>query len=108
MLRFHLDESFPGAVGEGLLRRGIDVTTAADAGLLGASDEEQLTFALRESRVLLTRDHDFLRLNATGAEHAGIVILKSGQKRHGESIGALSLLAEDYEPDAMRGVVLYL
>jgi len=91
-----------------LLRRGIDVTTTADAGLLGASDEDQLAYALRESRVLLTRDSDFLRLNAAGVEHAGIVILKSSQKRPGESIGILSLLAEDYEPDAMRGIVLYL
>lgn len=108
MLRFHLDESFPGAVADGLLRRGIDVTITSEAGLLGASDEEQRAYALQESRVLLTRDSDFLRMNAQGVEHAGIVILKSSQWRHGEIIGALSLLAEDYEPDAMRGVVLYL
>jgi hypothetical protein len=37
-LRFHLDEHVAGAIAAGLRRRGIDVTTAADAGLLGAED----------------------------------------------------------------------
>lgn len=84
------------------------MTTSAESGLRGATDEEQLSYALRESRVLLTRDNDFLRLDSEAAEHSGIVILKSSQPRIGEIIGAISLLADDYEPDAMRGVVIFL
>jgi hypothetical protein len=47
-------------------------------------------------------------LDADAAEHAGIVMLKSSQPRLGEIIGAISLLADDYEPNAMRGVVIFL
>jgi hypothetical protein len=42
MLRFHLDESVASAVAAGLRRRGIDVTTATDAGLRQANDEVHL------------------------------------------------------------------
>jgi hypothetical protein len=45
-LRFHLDEHVPAAIAAALRRRGIDVTTAADAGLLGATDEDHLAFAI--------------------------------------------------------------
>jgi predicted nuclease of predicted toxin-antitoxin system len=70
-LRFHLDESVNNAIAVGLRRRGFDVTISKEAGLVGASDREQLAFALRESPVLMTRDDDFLRLHARRVPHAG-------------------------------------
>jgi hypothetical protein len=45
-IRFHLDENVSGAIATALDRRGVDVTTAVDAGLLGADDHEHLRFAL--------------------------------------------------------------
>jgi hypothetical protein len=65
-LRFHLDENVHGAVANGLQLRGIDATTAHDVGLIGASDEEHLAFALSQTRVLVTHDDDFLRLASSG------------------------------------------
>ncbi|MBV8677985.1 MAG: DUF5615 family PIN-like protein [Planctomycetaceae bacterium] len=44
-IRFHLDENCPTAIAEGLRRRGIDVTTTPEAGLIGATDEEQTAHA---------------------------------------------------------------
>ena len=46
MIRLHLDENVDHAVAHGLRLRGIDVTTTTDANLVGAADEEQLSFAL--------------------------------------------------------------
>ncbi|MGQ0635908.1 MAG: DUF5615 family PIN-like protein [Planctomycetaceae bacterium] len=63
VIRFHLDENVDQAVTRGLRERGIDATTTADAGLLGAPDNEHLDFVLREARVLMTHDPDFLRLH---------------------------------------------
>src|SRR5207249_5818940 len=40
-IRFHLDENCSKAIAEGLRRRGVEVTTTPQAGLLGATDEEQ-------------------------------------------------------------------
>jgi predicted nuclease of predicted toxin-antitoxin system len=60
-MRFHLDEHVSHSIARGLRLRGIDVTTAADANLLTASDEDHLAYALRETRVIFTHDDDFLR-----------------------------------------------
>lgn len=43
-IRFHLDENVDAAIADGLRRRGIDVTTTAQADLLSASDEEHVEF----------------------------------------------------------------
>jgi hypothetical protein len=44
-IRFHLDEHCDPAIAAGLRRRGIDVTTTLEAGLNGATDEEQVAYA---------------------------------------------------------------
>lgn len=46
---------------EGLRRRGVDVLTAQEAGLLQARDEQHLAFALRERRVILIAAQQFQR-----------------------------------------------
>ena len=76
-IRFHLDENCPAAIAEGLRRRGIDITTTPDAGLLTASDEEQTAYALAEGRVIFTLDKDFLRMNAR--EHCASIQSASRQ-----------------------------
>lgn len=60
------------AVADGLRRRGIDCTTTADAGLLGADDPDHLGFAKSQGRVLYSNDSDLLRGHNQGVEHCGI------------------------------------
>jgi predicted nuclease of predicted toxin-antitoxin system len=72
-IRFHLDENCDPRIAVGLRLHGIDVTTTSEAGLHGAPDERQLGYAAAEARVILTHETDFLRLDAAGAAHAGIV-----------------------------------
>ena len=50
-IKFHLDENVSNAIAQGLRRRGIDVTTTPEVDLIGASDEEQLQFAVSQDRV---------------------------------------------------------
>lgn len=71
-IRFHLDENVDPAVAIGLRRRGVDVTTTQEIGLIRASDEKQLEFALTDGRTLVTHDEDFLALTNSGLAHAGI------------------------------------
>ena len=40
-IRFHLDENCHRAIAEGLRRRGVDITTTPDVGVLHASDDQQ-------------------------------------------------------------------
>lgn len=63
-VRFHLDENVSNIVADGLKRRGIDVSTTPEQGLISVSDEEQLTFACSQQRVLFTQDRDFLVLHS--------------------------------------------
>jgi uncharacterized protein with PIN domain len=73
VIRYYVDEHIAGAVVRALRVRGVDVMTVTEAGLRQAEDDEHLAFALRDSRVTVTCDADFLRHHAQGTEHAGIV-----------------------------------
>lgn len=107
-LRFHLDEHVAGAIAAGLRRRGIDVTTAADARLLGAKDDAHLAFAVAEGRVVFTNDEDYLVLHDQGIEHAGIAYCHQQSRSLGDVIRALMLLWEVLEPDEMRNHVEFV
>ena len=52
--------------------------TTQDAGMLGAVDAVQLTYATSQGRVIFTQDDDFLRLAATDITHAGIAYVPQG------------------------------
>jgi predicted nuclease of predicted toxin-antitoxin system len=65
----------------------MDVTTTTDANLIGATDNQQLSFALRENRVIFTKDQDFLRHHQAGSEHAGIVYSRQGARSIVEHAG---------------------
>src|SRR5205085_11104280 len=91
-IRFHLDEHVDEAIAIELRKHGIDVTTTVDAGLRGADDIDHVEFALRERRVIHTRDRDFLRLARSGAEHAGVAYCRTGTRTIGNVIEALMLI----------------
>ena len=107
-IRFHLDENVEIGVAHGLRRRGIDVSVASEAGLLAASDAEHMAFALRESRVIVTHDHDFLRHDAAGVPHAGIAYCAHGSRNIGQIVRHLILLSEVCTPEEVQGRIEYL
>jgi predicted nuclease of predicted toxin-antitoxin system len=107
-IRFHLDEHCPSALAEGLRRYGLDVTTTPESGLLSASDEQQLAFARANGRVIFTQDGDFLRINAAGISHPGIVYCHQQKYSVGDLIRLLVLVWEVYEPEELRNRVEYL
>jgi predicted nuclease of predicted toxin-antitoxin system len=107
-IRFHLDENCHRAVAEGLSRRGIEVTTTPEAGLMGATDEQQVAYGLAQGRVIFTQDRDFLRLHAAGVLHAGIAYCDKDTKNIGEMIQGLVLMWEILEPQEMQNRVEFL
>ena len=107
-IRYHLDENCNRAVADGLRRRGIDVTTTPEVGLLRASDEEQAAYGLAQDRVILTHEEDFLIIDATGPRHAGIVFCRIGRYRIGEIVQRLALIWEIYDHEELSDRVEYL
>lgn len=107
-IRFHLDESVKDAVALGLRHRGIDVTTARDAGLISAADEKHIEFARGAGRVLVTHDHDFLRLHGQGVPHAGIAYCHQRRRTVGQMVHALVSLTRQRSVDETAGRVEFL
>ena len=107
-IRFHLDENCHRAIAEGLRRRGVDVTTTPEVGLLHASDTQQIAYAFPLKRVIFTQDRDFLRLHAAGVPHPGIAYCDKDAKSIGEIIMMLILIWELYELDEMANRVEFI
>ncbi|PZO57648.1 MAG: hypothetical protein DCF15_06570 [Phormidesmis priestleyi] len=107
-IKFHMDENVGNAVTKGMRRRGVDVITTSEANMIGASDEEQLAFALSQNRVIFTQDDDFLRLHQATEHHAGIVYCYKGSRSTGEIIQALYLIWECISPDEIMAQVEFI
>jgi predicted nuclease of predicted toxin-antitoxin system len=106
-VRFLLDEHVAYAVAEALRRRGIDVATATDAGLLGAPDEAYLAYASETERVVVTSDSDCLRLHRE-LPHAGIAFSEQSGRTVGQLVAGLVLIYEALEASEMAGRVEFL
>lgn len=102
-IRFYLDENLSPEIAKQLAQHGIDVIR----GPLGVADIRHLKRATALGRVLCTRDRDFLRLNAAGEQHAGII---KGLKRHTISdwVNYLKFAHSVCSPDEMRNNVEHL
>ncbi len=79
-MKLNLDEDLSPRVAELLRQRGFDALGAHEAGQVGRSDLEQLRFATRENRCLVTRDvADFIEivqdLVNQQEPHAGIILV---------------------------------
>jgi predicted nuclease of predicted toxin-antitoxin system len=107
-IRFHLDENCNPRIASGPRRKGIDVTTAADASLLHALDEDHLAFAERDQRVIFTQDADFLRMAATGISHPGIAYCQPSSRSIREILDRLVLIWEIYDPSDIMNRVEFL
>lgn len=107
-IKFHLDENVSNAVAGGLRRRGIDVSTTPETELMGASDQEQIEFALAQQRIIFTQDDDFLKLHQAQVAHAGLVYCRQGSRSIGEIIKTLALIWEWVDSDDMAGQVEFI
>jgi len=81
-----------GDVVRGLRSRGIDVATAAEAGMIRRRDEDHLSFATVQGRVLYSfKVGDFHEIHtawtASGRDHCGIVLTRQHDTRPGNRFG---------------------
>jgi len=101
----------PHAVAEALHRHGVEAETSTDAGLLRASDLEHVAHARHRGWMIVTRDRDFLLLDASGIEHSGIAFCTHDPHsigHIGHLVDALLLIYAVYEAEEMFGRVEYI
>lgn len=95
MIPLYLDEdSMDRDLVTALQARGVDVITAADAGMLGRSDADHLDYATSQGRVLFSFNRgDFYRLHTTylteGKSHTGIILASQQRYSIGEQMRQL-------------------
>lgn len=110
MLRIYIDADVDVLLADILTPRGFDCELARDVGLLRALDEEQLTYATREGRILITHNRvDFQRLAVEwwnqGKDHAGIVLAMRRFDTYEVARRVLALLLS-YDQQGWRNCVL--
>jgi hypothetical protein len=94
-VKLYMDEdTMDRALVQALRMRGVDLTTTQDAGMIGSSDERQLTYAASQGRVLYSFNVvDFCALHtsflAQGRSHAGIVLAQQNKFSIGEQMRRL-------------------
>ncbi len=96
-----------------LRSRGVTVITALDAGLVGESDDEHLTFATNHGCVLYTFNvSDFYRLHTeyldTEREHAGMILSPQQRFSVGEQLRRILRLRWVTTMEGMRNQVEFL
>jgi len=112
VLRGFADEHVVFAIVQALRSRGMDVVTVQERGQEGTDDADLLAEALREQRVMLTNDTDFLALAARSASRgetfAPIFFWPQKKRRVGDVVRAVirEAIRDDYHTACSR--VYYL
>lgn len=110
-IELYLDEDVDVLVADLLRKRGYSVLTARDAGALGRTDQEQLAYAVRQQRTLLTHNRvDFERLASTYFEQAELhfgIILAVRRSPH-ELVQRLLRLLNEMTAEEVQNQVRYL
>ena len=93
--------------------REVDVMSSAEAGMNGSEDQQQLTFAAAQGRVLYSfNSRDFFQLHSVsiteGKMHAGIVLAPQRQFSIGEQARRLLKLIGAKVAEEMRNQVEFL
>jgi hypothetical protein len=113
-VRLYCDEdSMRHALVSALRKRGIDVLTALEAGTTEQTDEQQLTFATAQGRVIYSFNvGDFCHLHsqwlAARRSHAGIVLAQQQQFPVGEQLRRLARLVGALSAEEMRNRLEFL
>jgi len=110
--RLYFDEDADARLAEALRRRDYDVETTVEAGLLEASDEEQLAYAASQRRALVTHNikhfpGEHAAWVEAGGEHWGIIIL-IGHSTVGIWLRRMENLLNHFSAEELQNQLLFL
>jgi hypothetical protein len=111
-IRLYCDEDVDRRLSDALRQRGFDVETAVKAGLLNASDQIQLEYALSQRRALVTHNvRHFPVIHAewlaADKEHWGVIILV-GQGAIGGWLRRFEQVGQQFSGEALRNQMLFV
>src|SRR5436190_16949462 len=113
-LRLYLDRHIKKQLAVDLRQRGYDVLTTEEASMDTASDEDQLAFAAKQERAILTFNiRDFAPLHeqwtADARAHAGVIVSQQlGSRQYGVLLSRMLRLLDQMTAEEMRGNFVHL
>ena len=113
-VRLYFDRHIMSQLGVDLRLSGFDVLTTEEANMDRASDEDQLTFAANQNRVIVTFNiRDFAPLHkqwtAEVRPHAGIIVSQQlGSRKYGVLLSRLLKLLDKMSAEEMRRNLVHL
>lgn len=106
------DEHIPGALLAALRQSGVDVVSVVERGLQGEPDEVLAATALREQRLMLTNDTDYIRLSSAaagrGAPFAPVVFWPQQSRGIGYLQGRILQLVDEPDYASLCWRIVYL
>ena len=109
-MKFYLDEDLSPKIAAILRKSGTDAVSAHEVGMCEASDKEQLDFAVKDKRCLVTRNRDdFIRLTVQffndRRPHGGILIIPYSIP--GDQFSRIANLLRKFSSHHRRGLEAY-
>ncbi len=106
-MKICLDEDISPKVAEILRKKGMDAVSAHETGMLEASDDEQLAFAVAERRAIVTRNRDdFITLTVQYfndlKQHRGLIVVP--HTIPGSEFSKLAALLVKYSKERSQGL----
>ena len=110
--RLYFDEDADARLAKALRERGYDVETTVEAGLLAASDEDQLAYAVSRQRALVTHNikhfpGEHARWVENRGKHWGIIILV-GHSTVGLWLRRMENLLNRFSAEELQNQLLFL
>lgn len=110
-MKLYLDEDLSPAIAVILRKNGIDAVSAHEAGMIQASDCEQLEFASSHNRCMVTRNrNDFIRLTVQffndHRPHQDVLIVPYSYP--GDQFNAIATALRAYAKEHKAGISAYL
>ena len=109
-LKFFFDEHFDKQIAKALKSQNVDVETVESTDRKGLDDTEQLAYAYQQRRVMFTADDDYLKLDAQGIPHSGIIYINAEKKKKtpiGKIVRFFLFLNQTTTPEQMLEHVEY-
>lgn len=106
--KFYADENVPLAASKALKKRGIEIITAQESGMLHKADNAQLSFAVAEKRAIITHDSDFLKLAIKEKLNHNGILFFTKQVSISQAIEEIEQVHLAYSAEELCGVVLFL